>query len=231
MINHNSTLKGEAVKLRKSGKSYREISDQLKVARSTLNGWLKTVPLTPTQKQKLHYQWLEGLKKGRLSASQAHRNTKQEKIQASHLIAREFLGKMSLNKSELELFLAGLYLGEGFKIDNRFGLGNANPEIVLLFIILIRQLYEIKEEKLKVAIFGRADQDPDVLVEYWSNLLHVPKNQFYKTQLDKRTANKTSYKNYFGVCAVEYHDTSIQRRILAISQEMIKYVNKPTKGL
>lgn len=221
--------KEQAIKLRLLGQSYRAISDQLNVARSTLNGWLKDIKLTPNQQQQLLTQWRNGLRRGRIQATKSHIMIKQNKILTSHIDAKKFLSSMNLSKPELELFLAGLYLGDGFKIDNRLGLGNANPDIVLLFLSLLRKLYHIEETRLRAAIFGRHDQNPDSLIKYWSNLLDISPNQFHKTQLDHRTKNKVSRIDYHGVCAVEYHDTNIQRRILAIGHEMIKYVNQPTK--
>lgn len=227
----HTTLKEQAVVLRLKGQSYRQISDSLNVARSTLNGWLKNVELTKLQQQKLHQQWLDGLDRARSKVGERNIQAKLNRIKVSQIAANKLITSLPLNNSELELFMAGLYLGEGFKIENRLGLGNANPEVVLLFVRLLRKLYLIKEDRLRAAVYGRADQSSEVLVEYWSQLLNIPPNQFHKTQLDKRTRGRPTRSNYFGVCAVSYNDSGIQRRILAISQEMIKYINKPTMGL
>jgi len=223
--NRHKLLKEQAVILRLSGQSYREISNTLSVNKSTLNGWLKNVEITSDQKNKLHQQWLAGLAKARSKAGERNRQAKIDRIQEGKIVAKKLLENMPLNNAELELFLAGLYLGEGFKIKNRYGLGNANPSIVLLFVTLIRKLYPIKEERLRAAIFGRADQNSTNLIRYWSKILNIPSNQFHKTQLDQRTKNKTTHANYYGVCAVSYNDSRLQRRILAISEEMVKYSN------
>lgn len=227
----HSSLKEHAVALRLKGQSYRQISNDLNVARSTLNGWLKNVAITQEQQRKLHQQWLDGLSRARSKAGERSIQAKLNRIRVGQIAANEVVKSLSLNNSELELFMAGLYLGEGFKNDNRLGLGNANPEVVLLFVTLLRKLYPINEERLRAAVYGRADQCSEVLIEYWSQLLNIPPSQFHKTQLDRRTRGIPTRTNYFGVCAVSYNDSSIQRRILAISQEMIKYVNKPIKGL
>lgn len=224
------SLKEQAINLRISGQSYRQISSDLNVARSTLNGWLKNVILTEDQQQILHQRWLDGLERARLKAGQRSKLAKLNRINEGLISAQQLLANITLNNLQLELFMAGLYLGEGFKKDNRFGLGNANPDIVLLFVTLLRKLYPIKEEKLRGAVYGRADQNSAQLIHYWSSLLDIPANQFHKTQLDIRTVNKPTRENYFGVCTVSYNDSSIQRRILAISKEMIKYINKPNNG-
>ncbi|MFA6386005.1 MAG: hypothetical protein WCW29_04660 [Candidatus Paceibacterota bacterium] len=223
--NRHKILKEQAISLRLTGQSYREISTGLKVSKSTLSGWLKNIEITSVQKHKLHQRWIVGLAKARSKAGERNKQARLNRIQEGKIAAKKLLESMPLNAAELELFLAGLYLGEGFKIKNRFGLGNANPAIVLLFVTILRKLYPIKEERLRAAIFGRADQDSDKLISYWSNILNIPTNQFHKTQLDQRTKSKTTHTNYFGVCAVSYNDSSLQRRILAISDEMVKYIN------
>lgn len=230
MAEISSAKKVKAIKLRLQGNSYREISAELTIAKSTLNGWLKNINLTSAQKQKLYNQWLNGLVKARSVASERNKQAKLNRIQAGQVEAKKMLESLSLNDAELELFLAGLYLGEGYKTQGRLGLGNTNPNIMLLFITLMRKLYEIKEERIRAAIYARADQNVDSLVTYWSNLLNIPRNQFHKTQLDQRTKGIPTRANYKGVCGVSYNSSSIQRRIVAISEEVIKYINNAHQG-
>ncbi|MFZ2199229.1 MAG: helix-turn-helix domain-containing protein [Microgenomates group bacterium] len=215
-------LKERAIRLRSSGQSYREISETLSVNKSTLNGWLKNIPLTPDQKYELDTKWKEGMVKARMRSLEVKKEAKQKNIIENQVQAAKFIKTLTLNNSTLELFLAGLYLGDGFKTNGRLGLGNANPQLVLLFINLIRKLYKIDESKLRAEIFGRADQNPEKLVNYWSQLLQIPKHQFHHTQLDAR-ATKPTRDNYYGVCAVNYSSVNLQRHILAIGDEMLKY--------
>ena len=130
----------------------------------------------------------------------------------------------------LQMLFVGLYLGDGFKIEGRVGLGNADPGIVLLFIVLLEKLYKVDRSKLKAQIFARVDQDECELLNFWSNGLNLDRMQFYKTQFDYRTKGKDSRINYHGVCAVSYNDTLLQRKILAIGREMVKYVSTLNSG-
>ncbi|MEI6690627.1 MAG: helix-turn-helix domain-containing protein [bacterium] len=226
-----SEVHNQAIELRQKGESYREISKKLNIARSTLNGWLKDIVLSDEQKERLHNQWLAGFAKARLNGTQVQKQRRAERAIENSKQVAEYVAGLDINENMLKIFLAGLYLGDGFKIRGRLGLGNADPKIVLLFVTLIRQLYPIDESRLCCAIFCRADQDPDLLINYWSSLLNIPISQFHKTQIDRRTTAKPSYEGYHGVCAVNYCDGSMQSNILTIGQEMIKYVNKPNMGL
>lgn len=221
MFNKNTILKKPAaIELRKKGTSIRDIEKKLKIPRSTLSGWLKEVRLSEKQKEILKAKWVAGLNNARVKAVLAHRLAKQERLEKIRQEAKEFIRNSNINNNVLEIFLAGLYLGEGFKESARTGFCNSNPKIVMAFLELLRRLYDIDESKLRGSIYGRADQDRNELVQYWSRLLSIPETQFYKTQLDKRTLNTKTYPKYKGVCAVYYHDASVERRLTAIANEI-----------
>jgi len=57
-------LKLKAIKLRKKGLSYGEIKRKVPVAKSTLSLWLKTVPLTPKQREYLYTKRIINLARG-----------------------------------------------------------------------------------------------------------------------------------------------------------------------
>ena len=217
--------KRRAIELRRSGKSYRSIENELGIAKSTLSGWLKDVHLTQAQSKRLHQNWLEGLERARKMASQVHVTTKKNSINMHKREAKETVNSMKIDKNLLEIMLVGLYLGDGFKVNGRVGLGNSNPRIVKLFLTLIRVLYTINEDKIRVQIFARMDQKETELIQYWSDLLTVPMTQFHKTQFDKRTAISKTKSNYYGVCAVSVSNMELQRHILALGDQMVKYVN------
>ena len=222
-------LKQQAISLRKMGKSYQSIQNQLNIPKSTLSYWLSSISLSKSHKQQLHRNWEKALLKARKKASLAHQKAKQNRIKTINHEADQFIRELNLNNKTLELFLAGLYLGDGYKIEGRMALGSSNPQISVAFITLLRKLYSIKESKIRAAIYARADQKPHLLLNYWSKILNIPKSQFHKTQIDKRTTGSTSYIDYNGVCSVIYADTSLQRRILAISNKMLKYINRSDK--
>jgi hypothetical protein len=220
----NRILKESAITLRRQGKSYQDIQTKLKIPKSTLNYWLSSIPLSKPHKQKLHNNWKNALKLARKKASLAHQKAKQKRIKVINNEAENFIQSINLDNKNLELFLAGLYLGDGFKIEGRMALGSSNPQILIAFVKLLRKLYHVKESRLRAAIFARSDQSSIKLINYWSKILSIPKNQFHKTQLDKRTRNSKTRLDYNGVCSVVYCDTKLQRRILAISNEVLEYI-------
>jgi transcriptional regulator with XRE-family HTH domain len=222
--------KEAAIKLRKIGKSLREIEKILSIPRSTLSRWLRDVRLSENQKEKLRKKWLSALAKGRLKASQVHQERRIERINKIKQEAKEFISGFTINKPLGELIFTLFYLSEGTKRENAVVIANSNPKILKGFLNLFRYLYQPDETKFRCCLHLRKDQSEEKLKDFWSRTLNIPKYQFHKTQFDKRT-NKPTFKNYKGVCVIHYFDMNLQRRILYIGEELINLLNKTQMGV
>jgi len=217
--------KESAIKLRKAGKSYRDIENILGVRRSTLNGWFKNIKLSKKQKEKLLNNWKKGLVKAREKAVLWHKNKRNERREKIKKDVEIFFKNLKINNKVGELLMAMFYLAEGGKTENSFMVANSNPQILKSIINLYRNLYELDESKFSCVLHLRKDQNENELKLFWSTLLKIPKHKFTKTQFDKRTIKKT-YDHYKGVCVVNYFDMAIQRRILFIGDRLLKTIDK-----
>ena len=218
-----------ARKLRAAGWSYGAIGNQLNVAKSTLNSWLKDIKLSKKQKLALKKRWSDGLVLARKHAADAHRKKTQQKFEIAIANARkvmEELGDDLYKESFLKLFLAALYLGEGAKNKSVVCLANSNPGICQIFVILLRNIYSLDESKFRCHLHLRADQDIKTLSKYWAKLLEIPITKFHKAQVDNRTIGKPSHDDYCGVCAIYYYDAKIQKDILSLGKVAIEELLK-----
>lgn len=214
-----------AIKLRRKGKSIREIEKIINVSRSTLSGWLRNVGLSKKQKDKLHDKWMSSLTKARLKAAQTNRNKRLEKIKEIRQDVERFISKVAIDKALGELVFSIFYLAEGTKKESSVVIANSNPQILKAFLNLFRYLYQPDKSKFRCCLHLRRDQEERKLKDYWSRTLDIPESQFLKTRFDKRTI-KPSFKNYKGVCVIFYYDINIQRRILYIGERFLQMVNK-----
>jgi len=217
--------KEKAIKLRSKGKSLREIEKILDSPRSTLSGWLRNIKLSKKNKERLHNKWLVALVKARLKAAQVHKKKRLERIKKIKQEVKEFITNASINRLLGELIFAIFYLAEGTKRENSIVVANSNTKILKAFLNLFRYLYQPDKSKFRCCLHLRKDQSEEILKNYWSKALSIPKRQFIKTQFDKRTI-KSTFKNYRGVCVVYYFDLSLQRRILYTGEELLKIINK-----
>lgn len=216
-------IRARALILRQRGESYAYINGRLGIPKATLSGWFKGVSLHPQahlriahrRKRNLAVQRKKALEKRRL-VSQREEDLQYKKFQtelAYHLKPIVF-----------EALLGMLYLGEGFKMRSVVGLGNSNIQIVRGFIVLLRKMYNVPDDRLRCYLYLRADQKPDTEVRFWSRQLGLKRSRFGKCQVDKRTLGKKTWKGYHGVCAVYCYDAQVEKRMSAIQNVLLETI-------
>ncbi len=219
--------KPKAIIMRRRGLSIRRIEALLRVPRSTLSGWLRDIPLTARQRKKLHQQWLNGFKKARLKAAAWHRHQKTLRIQEAKRAAATTLRAISSHDpAVLDLALAMLYLGEGFKKGDNTSMGNSDPLILRFFITLLRKNYNVPLDRIRCALHLRADQKPQAMKRFWSHALGIPEKNFQASSIDKRTAGFPTYPHYKGVCVVSCGHVAIQRKLIHLATLFCKNISK-----
>lgn len=211
--------------LRAKGKTYSEIEKilNIKMSKGTLSYWCKGISLPGWYKKKigvLNDKNIRRAQKIAWASNKAKRESflKSVKIKSSGTIAR-------LNKENLKIILAVLYLGEGAKWRGHAGLmlGSSDPAIIILYIKLLNRCYSITADRLKCRVSYRADQNIKKLESYWSKMTRIPLKNFYKTKPDPRTiGKKTLKKEYKGVCVITCRGTDIQLELEQIADLLAK---------
>ena len=200
-------LKPRIITLRKSGKTYFEISKiiGINIPKSTLSDWCSSIALSPKQQRRVDRLMMDGTNRGRAIALAVNKLKRENYIQAvkdrvSHL-AEELK-----DKNTSKIALAMLYLGEGSKTNKgALMFGNSDPLVINLFLSLLRYCYKIDEGKFRCTLQCRADQDTTKLEKFWAQTTKIPLSQFYKPRVDPRTIGRPSYNlNYKGVCRIDY---------------------------
>ena len=212
-------LKSEALFLRKKGKSIKYINKLLNIPPSTLSGWFKNVQLNKKQKQILEKNSRLGLIKSRNMALLRHNGEKIKRMKLAEFEASEILSKVDLSdKKIIELSLAMLYLGEGFKNNPSTGIGNSDPLILRFFLEIMLNLYHLDINKIRFDLHLRADQNPIAMKKFWSNKLNAPLKRFNQVSIDQRTKGIPTYSTYKGVCVVSCGNIAIQRKLIYLSR-------------
>ncbi len=214
--------KESALKMRARGMSYSQIKSKIKVSKSTLSTWLENHPLSPEDIVRLR-----DLNPIRI---EKYRNTRlknrEEKLKNIYNQISKEIGILS----ERELFLAGLFLywGEGTKAArDMVAFTNTDPDMVKFFIRWIN-LFGIEKNSLKVKLHLYSDMDVEEKVEFWSNQLSIPKQNFRKPYIKESKFSSLTYKNSFGqgTCTVIYGSSEIHNRIIM----GLKYLREVVSG-
>lgn len=220
----NEKLKKEAIRLRRLGESYPMINRKLWVSKSTLSGWISGLELSEGARRRIGIRKKNNLIKLRENALRIRRVRKLElNHNLQEAVLKDFTDCGFGNRIK-ELLLAMLYLGEGFKGRSCIGLGNSNPDIMRLFVKLVRDIHVVDEKKFRCFLHLRMDQKEVKEKSFWSREVGIPLSGFRKTQFDKRTAGKKTWKNYHGVCIVYYYDASVDKRLTEVQKMIIKKI-------
>lgn len=222
---YSQIIKKKVRAFRRSGKTYTEIREHIRIdiPKSTLATWCRGVKLPKEYKEKIRKLSEKNLQIARKSS------VKSKEIMRSTLI-QEFNAEnknlLLLYKNDItvrKIVLATLYLAEGSKSPRgSLMFGNSDPQIVRTFVDLMRECYKIDESKFRCTIQCRADQDIELLQNFWSSIIRIPLRQFYGARVDKRTVGKKSRKlNYKGVCRIDYFCSRIDLELKCIAREMV----------
>lgn len=179
------SLKEKAINYRKRGYSYNMISEKLMIAKSTLSGWLQEIPYNPNK------EVIKRIGLARVKSAEFKRNQKMTNILKMKKLAKKELGK--LTKRDLWLLGIGLYLGDGTKTNESVQVINSDPKIIKLAIKWFRKVCGLKTKNFNIVIHTYPDNNINSTINYWSRITGIPKKQFGKTQIDKRT-NKSNKK-------------------------------------
>jgi len=208
-----------AVRLRRRGFSIVEIEKKMDINRSTLSGWFKNIQLGEREKLRLLGHWRKGLSDARGRAVKWHNAQKKERLLVAEKDAEKVVSRLNIaDQNVLELALAMLYWGEGFKNDGKPGMGNTDPKMLQFYIYVLREVFFVTIDALTAQLHLRADQNEKDEVAYWSKELSLPASNFKWTQFNSRTFGKKTYPSYHGVCTIYCHKVAIQRKLASISR-------------
>ena len=202
--------KQKAIVMRKKGMSYSQIKEKLNVSKSTLSGWLYNMPLSEKRIRELQADSPIRIER--------YRNTMRVKRETRLGEVYKKVSKNIGNFSKRDLFLAGLFLywGEGTKAQNSLvALTNTNPDMLKFFIEWLK-LFGVKNKDLKVKLHLYSDMNTEESINFWSQELKIPLNNFYKPYIKKTSLKSITYKNGFGkgTCSVIVGDRDLWEYIL-----------------
>ncbi|KKQ40622.1 MAG: hypothetical protein US58_C0015G0015 [Candidatus Magasanikbacteria bacterium GW2011_GWA2_37_8] len=222
---HNVQLKKKAIILRKKGFTYPMIEKELFVPRATLSNWLSGLMLSDEVNTRLLDRKKNNLIKIRGLAVDAQKIRREQNFKNIKDKIEIDFKNFDFSKNALELLLAMLYLGEGFKkTRSHIGLGNSDPKIALMFVKFLRSIYKVEDYRLRCALHLRMDHNAEKEKAFWSDYLGISKKYFQKPQFDKRTEGKKTWEGYHGVCSVYCYDAKIEKRLIFLQKYLVNKI-------
>lgn len=179
----------KARELRAHGLSLREIAERIHCAKSSISDWVRDIPLTPEQIERLE------LKQDKARAKAAnHPNSPKQKWARirNDLInsgAKEIPSQYSL--LTLKLIGAVLYWAEGYKASiNMVNFSNSDPSMIALMMHFFRKVCKVPEKKFRGIVHIHPHLNKERAKKFWSEISGIPIRRFHKTQFGISKASK-----------------------------------------
>ncbi|MBL7044986.1 MAG: hypothetical protein ISR98_00065 [Parcubacteria group bacterium] len=203
--------KEKALFLRKSGRSYKQIKEELGIPVSTLSEWLSP------------HKWSQNIKK---SLTEVAKKENSVRIQSLNNIRGEHLKKL-YKEAEIEaikefeglkyhpLFIAGImiYWGEGDRVTkHNIRVSNTDPVMIKLFVDFLIKICNAPKNRIKSSLLLYPDLNDIVCKEYWSKNALIPENSFNKSIFI--TGKHKTKRLQYGVCNTVFTSTYTKRKLL-----------------
>ena len=127
-----------------------------------------------------------------------------------------FTPKINMTENEKLLKVAGLmlYWGEGAKKNTHsVDFANSDPDMILVFLKFLRQIYQIDESRLRIYLYAYNSLPTHELITYWSMLTKIPESQFSKPYIRSKSELKHD-KMQHGLIHIRYSDIRLLKLIM-----------------
>ncbi len=211
--------KKKAIDLRKSGHSYREILEQVPVAKSTLSLWLRSVHLSVSKKQVLTQKKLNAARRG----AESRRRQRISSTEELKRIARDQVGALSVR----EKWLVGvaLYWAEGSKqrsssLSASVIFNNSDPLMMKFYKDWLLEVIRVDPLALKFEIYLHETHRHrlDEVRHYWAKILSEPINRLETVYFKKniiKTSRKSTENGYYGLVRIRLRASSGLNRTIS----------------
>lgn len=218
-MSYNPETKKTAVKLRRQGWLYGQISRELGIPKSTIHSWLNRLELSKDENRLIHERLSQVYKDKIENLAKINRSRTEIKNLEIRKKAITIVDSVTLSRSYGQLLCASLFWCEGGK-DTRAGIQfiNSDSAMIEVFLKLLRQNFSIDESKFRAIIHLHDYHNPKRQLEYWSVVTGIAKDQFYKPYQKPHTG-KQKRTGYPGCISVRYLDSSIGKLLKLIYTE------------
>lgn len=199
-INQNTLFK--LIKLRKSGKSIKEIVNELHLGTGTVGKYCKGVTL---DKKALAILEAKKYPAKRFSLEEKAR----AKVQACKIIG-------NITDRDIFLIFTALYWGEGTK--SELNIINSDPSMILFFVKGLLSL-GIDKKRIKISIRYYSGQDKNEIVSFWLKLLALSDSNVVGFESVK--GNGEFNKLAHGMCRVRLEKSSYYHKLITSAIQVI----------
>lgn len=204
-------IKQKVKNLRKKGYSIGWIAKECSISKSTVHEWVRTMIGAKEYARLGKERWIREIQP---LGALGQRKKRENKIAKIEVEVNEEIARLRITSDMKRAALSILYWAEGTKGRGMLKFTNTDPRLMLLFITLLRESYDIDETKFRVRMHLHWYHKERLTKQFWSDLLKIPSKQFNKTYWKKRSKEKVFRRNIGGICFLGYNSDDLRERIL-----------------
>lgn len=229
MIRHHWSREiiARARELRTQGLTFHEIIEELHVPKSTLSGWVADIQHPNHIYFTDRKTWLSQFQRAGVAKL---RQKKTDRIALAVADVKLEIADLHITPQTKKAMLGALYWCEGTKVYGTLTFANTDARLILLFITLLRDCYELDETKLRVRLHLHYYHREQEVRRFWSELLGIPESQFQKTYRKHRSKEKTFRRNLGGICFVRYNSEDLRERITQYAFALGEKITGPVQA-
>ena len=193
------STKSEARILRKKGMSIKSIAKELGSPQSSISNWVRDIPLTEKQKQKLidNMHSPEAVEKRRKTRLQS------EKRKRSFIFDNAYTEIDDISDRELWLIGVSLYWAEGGKTQRMVRFSNGDPRMIKIMIRFFEKICGVKKSSMRAHIHIHESLNIHAAEKYWQGVTGIESDKFYKTYNKPNKSSKGTRNSLpNGVCDI-----------------------------
>ncbi len=218
----NVQLKNMAIDLRKSGKSYSEILNEVPVSKGVLSLWLKDISISKEQRLEIKRRVKEGRvksRKGRILALKTKSAFKDMEISSNtEVLFRDNIKDPFFSTGIL------LYWAEGSRGGNYFSFTNSDPNMVSIMRRWIIKYLPQYSNSMTYRLYMRGLYSEIGKNEsYWSGILGIPKDNLRKTIYSPAPEYSIRDSSYIGSIRMDITKVEALKTMLILQKQIIKY--------
>ncbi len=208
---HSLQTRIKAIELRKSGHSIKEIAKILNIAINTSSNWLREISISKEGESRMREQ--ASLHRYKMSLCWTQKRLTKSLFHQKQ--AQIILDQISFTPSISKLICAVFFWAEGSKTNHRLEFTNSDPNMIVLFLRLLRQSYDLDEKKFRVCLHLHEYHNAEEMIDFWSRITGIPHNQFIKPYKKPHTGFRKK-KDYEGCVSIRYYNSEIACQLEAL---------------
>jgi len=204
-------LKEKARALRRQGWSFRQISEKLKVSKSTTSFWSREEKMTKIGMRRFNNLIVVS----RIKAQQVLLKKKekyQKELEENCLVLK---GK-KYSRNDLKIFLALLYWCEGSKTKKDLSFINSDPHMVGIYVKLLKRAFLIDSSRLRAVLHLHDYHNKEEMLNFWSDISGIDKKRI--SIYNKHNSGVNLRAGYKGCISVRYGDYKIFDELKLIAE-------------